>query len=176
MDFFELINKRYSCRHFSDQKIDHEKLEQIVNFARLAPSAVNGQPWFVHIVQTEDILNKAKAACTYLGMNWFVRKAQALLIVTEATDNIISSTISKMKDVDFKTLDIGIFTAHLTLGATSLDIGSCILGWFNENQLKDALNLSKSSKVRIVIALGYPENANHKTKNRKDIDQIRKYY
>ncbi|MGD9886970.1 MAG: nitroreductase family protein [Bacilli bacterium] len=176
MDFTELIKQRSSCRNFLEQPVEQAKLASIIAQAGLAPSAVNGQPWFVHAVTSGDALNKTKTACTHLGMNRFVKAAPVLLVVTNTVDNIISNTISKIKDLDFKSIDIGIFVAYLTLAATKEGLGSCILGWFNEQQLKETLKLKKQEKVRLVIAIGYPKANGQKEKHRKTLDQICKFY
>ncbi|HOH18379.1 MAG TPA: nitroreductase family protein, partial [Bacilli bacterium] len=139
-------------------------------------SVVNGQPWFVHAVSQAETMKKVITACTGLGMNRFIHQAQAFFVVTETRDKLISTTISKIKKLDFQTIDIGIFIAYLSLAATSQGLGSCILGWFNEKQLQEALNLPKSEKVRIVIALGYPESDEVKPKKRKSLNQISKFH
>jgi nitroreductase len=176
MNFSELVHKRESCRQFLDVPIEEEKLQEIIKLARLAPSAVNGQPWSVIVVTNPQKLNDAKRACQKMGMNSFVSNAQALLVVVQEKDNILSQAISQIKDLDFKSIDVGIFTAFLVLAATSLGLGSCILGWFDEKQLHETLNIPKHNKVRLVISLGYPANPNPRDKKRKDINKISQFY
>jgi nitroreductase len=176
MLFSDVILKRNSCRNFQNKKIEPIILEQLVEMARTAPSAVNGQPWFLHVVSNEETLAFIKQACTSMKMNLFILKAPTLIVIEETQDNILSSTIGKIKEMPFSSIDIGIITAFITLAATSLDLGSCILGWFDKDKIKKALNLNKTAKIRLVIAVGYPTNEQIKPKKRKDTKKMSAFY
>jgi len=73
-------------------------------------------------------------------------------------------------------IDIGIACDHLTLQAEELGVGSCWIGWFNEKSVKKILNLSKSTKVDVLISLGYPEEEYIKSKKRKTLNETREYF
>lgn len=175
MDFKDLVINRESCRNFSDQPIEKEKLEELIMMARLAPSAVNSQPWSMHVVYTKELVSKIAPALQAGLMNKFANKAQAFIVVCEEREPFLPRIISGIKELDFASIDIGILTAYLTLGATEIGLSSCIIGWFNSNNIIKTLNLPKKTKIRLVIALGY-SNTKPKEKKRKDINLISKFY
>ncbi|HBP26292.1 MAG TPA: NAD(P)H nitroreductase [Acholeplasmatales bacterium] len=176
MNFLDLAIKRESCRRYSPKPVEREKLEAMVEAARLAPSAVNSQPWFVHVVTDPVLLPKVVAATQIGGANLFVKQAKALLIVTEEGESLLSKAVNRHKERDFTSVDIGIFAAHLVLCAASMDLGTCILGWFSEKKIQAALGLDKSTKVRLAIAVGYPKSPDLRRKVRKPAEKMSRFY
>ena len=176
MNFSDLTIKRESCRRYSSQPVEKEKLEAMVEAARLAPSAVNSQPWFVHVVTDPVLLPKVIAATQIGGANLFVSHAQAMLIITEEGETLLSKAINRHKERDFTSVDIGIFAAHLVLSAASMDLGTCILGWFSQKKIQTALRLDESAKVRLAIAVGYPRSDEPRRKVRKPIEKMSRFY
>ena len=77
-----------------------------------------------------------------------------------------------MKQQDYRSVDLGIATEHLCLAATQQNLGTCILGWFNEKELKKLLNINKLKRIRLVVAIGYSESDVVRKKIRKNIDEI----
>lgn len=154
--FLELAQSRQSDRAFiKGKQIEREVLERIVEAARLAPSACNGQPWHFTVVTDEQLLPEVGRATSSLGMNTFVKDAAALVLITHEGTNITSKLGSSIKDKDFPIMDIGIASAYLTLAAEDEGVGSCILGWFDEKRVKELTGIPRSKRLMLIVALGY---------------------
>ncbi|MCR3905692.1 MAG: nitroreductase family protein [Tenericutes bacterium] len=171
MNYFqELILKRESCRKFNEKPVSKKDLETIIEAARLAPSACNGQPWHF-IAVTNDELKKSLSS----HMQPFNAKAGAFIVIIQEKTNITSSIGGKIKHQDYAQMDIGIVTSYLSLAATSLGISNCILGWFDESKVKETLKIPKKKRVRLILSLGYTDDKDVRTKLRKDISEIVDY-
>lgn len=164
-DYELLMNKRQSCRDFDGTKpIEKKDLIKILEVAKLSPSACNSQPYSVFVVEG-DKASEIKDA-KVMGFNSFIDECNAFFVITEARYTLPSKIGSLMQNVDFKAIDIGIFTANLVNASYTLGIETCILGMFNEKKIQ-ALIHSKD-RVRLIIALGYPnDNYVIREKNRK---------
>ncbi len=174
MNFTEIANTRQSCRAYDASKeIEEEKLSAILESARLSPSACNGQPYHITVCRGETA--KAVAECvTGLGMNKFAKDAPVLLVISEE-DYVASAAFgAKVKKNDYRSIDIGILSAYITAEATAQGLGTCILGWFDDEKIRAICSLDKP--VRLVITLGYPsENDKLRVKKRKDIEELVSY-
>ncbi len=154
-DIEKLYLHRQSCREFSEKPVPEELVEKICALALLAPSACNSQPWRL-IAVTGERKNAVAKSLQDLGMNQFATTAPVLVAVVEGKGNLTARVGSRFKDNDFLHNDIGILVAHLVLAADAAGLGSCILGWRNEEKLRAALDLKKSDRIPEVVALGYP--------------------
>ena len=171
-EFFDLINKRQSCRKYLDKPVEKEKLIKCIEAARIAPSACNSQPWHFIVVNNKELSSKVAMCVQDKVMNKFTSECQSFIIVVEESGNLTSRAGALMKQQDYRSVDLGIATEHLCLSATEQNLGTCILGWFNENDLKKLLNINKLKRIRLVVAIGYPENNETRKKIRKNIDEI----
>ena len=154
--FLELAQARQSDRAFiPGKRIEHEVLERIVEAARMAPSACNGQPWHFTVITDEQLLPEVGRATASLGMNGFVKDAAALVLITHEGTNITSKIGSGIKDKDFPIMDLGIASAYITLAAEDEGIGSCILGWFDEKKIKELAGIPQKKRLMLIISLGY---------------------
>lgn len=171
-NFFDLAEKRQSDRAYDDRLVEPEKLQRILAAARLAPSACNGQPWSIVVVDDPDTKNKIANAIagSVSGMNHFAKNAPVLLVIVEETTNFTSRIGGWIKRKHFPHIDLGILASYITLGAADQDLGSCIIGWFNEKQIREALEIPSDKKVVFVITIGYT-SAVHRDKKRKEISQ-----
>jgi nitroreductase len=156
-DILNLIVSRQSDRKYSDKPIGKEKLDRIIEAARMAPSACNAQPWKFIVVTDADLINNVAEAASakLIGMNSFVAQATALIVIVRENPNLSSKVGATIKDKDYSLIDIGIATENICLQAKAEGIGSCILGWFDENQLRKLLAVPKSKRVELIITLGY---------------------
>ena len=171
MNFTEIAQNRQSCRSYDENRpVEEEKLSAIMEAARLAPSACNGQPYHFTVCRGE--LAKAVAKATMdMGMNKFAAQAPVMIVVSEETYVKSAAVGAKLKKNDFRSIDIGIAVAYLTAEATAQGLSTCILGWLNDEKLRKLCNLSQP--VRLVITLGYAkENDPLRTKKRKDTDEL----
>ena len=153
MDFFEIANNRQSCRSYDENRsVEREKLDAVLEAARLAPSACNSQPYQFTVCTGET--GKAVAAATRgLGMNKFASQAPVLIVVSEAAYNKTAAMGARVKNNDYRSIDIGIAVAYLTAEATTQGLSSCILGWLDDEKIRRICGLN--SPVRLVITLGY---------------------
>jgi nitroreductase len=174
--FLELVQQRQSDRAYLDKPVEKEKLERILEAARLAPSACNSQPWkFIVVTDPEKRLQVANAtASTVLSMNHFTKQAPVQLIVLEDSANFTSSVGGWAKNKHFPHIDLGIVAAHISLAATDEGLGSCIIGWCDEKKIQNTLDIPKNKRVMLVILLGYSALP-LREKKRKTKDEIVSY-
>ena len=169
MNFMEIANRRQSCRSYDPCRVvEQEKIEAVLEAARLAPSACNGQPYHFTVCRG-DAAKQAAALCTGMGMNKFAADAPVLIVVSEMPYVKSAAFGAKAKNNDYRSMDIGIATAYLTAEAAAQGLGTCILGWFDDEKLRKLCNLQYP--VRLVITLGYPADTN-RPKKRKDLTEL----
>lgn len=170
--FDELINTRQSCRSYSGREVEKEKLEELVKAVRLTPSACNSQPWKLYVV-TGERTREIKDALQLMGRNRFTEECPAFTVFVEKPATLKEGIAEKMGSQKFAQLDVGAAISYYTLKATDLGLQTCILGWFDEKKLTKALGLSKSEKVRLVVATGYAVDGYEIRENvRKDISDF----
>lgn len=167
----KLYLHRQSCRSFSDKPVSEDVISEICRLALLSPSACNAQPWKLIAVTGEKAKELAKGLQD-MGMNKFVSDAPALVAIVEGRSNLTARVGARYKHNDFTRNDLGILQAHLVLAAEAAGLGSCILGWRNENKLRPVLGLEETARIPVVIALGYPtEGYEIRPKKRKPIEE-----
>lgn len=172
MNFMEIANARQSCRCYEEgREVEQEKLAAILEAARLAPSACNGQPYHITVCRGETAQAAAKAT-QGMGMNKFASQAPVLLVISEESYVKSAAVGAKVKNNDYRSIDIGIVSAYITAEAAAQGLGTCILGWFDDDKLRALCGLSHP--VRLVITLGYPADT-LRTKKRKDLDTLVSY-
>ena len=171
MNFTEIALQRQSCRAYQpEREVEKEKLEQVLETARLAPSACNGQPYHITVCKGESAKAVAKAV-QGMGMNKFASDAPIMLVISERPYVKTAALGAKVKGNDYRSIDIGILSAYITAEAAAQELGTCILGWFDDKSIREICNLD--SAVRLVITLGYPKDGDKlREKKRKDIDEL----
>ena len=171
MDFTTIAKNRQSCRSYDpDRAVEREKLDAILESARLAPSACNGQPYHLTVCTGETAKEVAKATMG-MGMNKFAIQAPVMIVISEEPYVKSAAVGAKLKHNDFRSIDIGIVTAYLTAEAAAQGLGTCILGWLDDEKLRNICGLS--APVRLVITLGYPSAEDTlRNKKRKDLSQL----
>lgn len=171
MDFLQIANTRQSCRAYDPQReVEREKLDAILEAARLAPSACNGQPYKITVCRGQTAREVA-AATTGLGMNKFAAQAPVQLVISEMPYVKSAAMGAKVKGNDYRSIDIGIVTAYITAEATAQGLGTCILGWFDDGKIRALCGLEHS--VRLVITLGYAKEGDPlRGKKRKPLSEL----
>lgn len=171
MDFMTIAQTRQSCRSYDEARpVEEEKLQAVLEAVRLAPSACNGQPYHLTVCRGETAKQVA-AATTGMGMNKFARQAPVLIAISEEPYVKSAALGAKLKDNDYRSMDIGIAAAYLTAEAAAQGLGTCILGWFDDEKLRSLCDLKHP--VRLVITLGYAAAGDKlREKKRKDISQL----
>lgn len=174
MDFKLIAQNRQSCRSYDPTKaVEKEKLDAVIEAARLAPSACNAQPYRITVC-TDNAAKEVAKATQGMGMNKFATQAPVMIVLSEGSYNTTAAAGSKIKKNDYRSIDIGILTAYITAQATSLGLSTCILGWLDDKQIRKICLLD--SPVRLVIALGYAsEDDKLREKKRKQIDEFVNY-
>lgn len=171
MNFYEIAQNRQSCRSYDgSREVEEAKIAAILETARLSPSACNGQPYHISVCRGENAKAVAKA-CQGMGMNKFATDAQVLLVISEMPYCKTAAMGAKVKDNDYRSIDIGIAAAYITAEATVQGLGTCILGWFDNDKIKDICQLSGA--VRLVITVGYAKEGDKlREKKRKDLSEL----
>ncbi len=171
MNFTEISLNRQSCRSYDPtREVENEKLQAILESARLSPSACNAQPYHITVCRDEKAKQVAKA-CQGMGMNKFADKAPIMLVISEMPYNKTAAIGAKLKDNDYRSIDIGIVTAFITAEATAQGLGTCILGWLDDKKIRSICGVE--NKIRLVITLGYPSADDKlRDKKRKTTDEL----
>lgn len=167
----DLISTRQSDRKYSSSPVEQDKIERITEAGRLAPSACNGQPWKFIVVNETGLVKKvaATAGAKILKMNMFVDQAPVLIVVIREKTNLSSGMGGLVKSKDYSLIDIGLAVANICLQAEAEGLGSCIIGWFDEKEVKNILGIPRSRRVELIITIGYPDTMQRlKTRKPKD--------
>ena len=171
MNFREIAENRQSCRSYdAERAVEDEKLERVLESARLAPSACNGQPYHITVCNGEAAKKVAKAT-QGMGMNKFASDAPIMLVISEMPYVKSAAFGARVKKNDYRSIDIGIVSAYITAEATAQGLSTCILGWFDDEQIREICDIEGA--VRLVITLGYAKSDDRlREKKRKDIDEL----
>ena len=171
MDFLDIAKLRQSCRSYDAARpVENEKIESVLEAARLAPSACNGQP-YRFTVCTGDAAREVAKATMGKGMNKFAQQAPVMIVISEMPYVKSAELGAKIKNNDYRSMDIGIACAYLTAQAASLGLGTCILGWFDDERIREICGLEYP--VRLVITMGYPDSGDTlREKKRKQMDEL----
>ncbi len=177
MNFSDLLLKRESVRKYASRPVEKGAIEKIMEACRLAPSACNSQPWRFVVVTDPELKDKV-ARATYgklMRFNRFAPQAPVIVALVAEPPNWLSKIGSSIKDKDFYLMDIGIVAEHFCLQAAELNLGSCMIGWFDETRVKELLHIPLKKRIPMLITLGYPEKDTPRKKIRKDINMVRAY-
>ena len=174
MNFMEIAQTRQSCRAYdATREVEAEKLEQILESARLSPSACNGQPYHITVC-TGEAARKVAKATQGMGMNKFASDAPVLIVISEKPYVKTAALGAKVKGIDYRSIDIGILAAYVTAEATAQGLGTCILGWLDSDKIREICSLD--GDVKLVITLGYAKEGDAlRTKKRKPLDELVSY-
>jgi len=157
MRFDELILARRSVRKYQAKAVEAEKLQALIEAVRMAPSASNAQPWKLIVVDDPAIKEKV-ARATFSGavpFNKFVLEAPVIAVLAVEKHSALTQVVGWLKGRPFYLMDIGIAAAHFCLQATELGLGTCMLGWFDEAEVKKILHVPRAIRVGLLITLGY---------------------
>jgi len=163
MDVHEAIAKRYSVRSYQDKPVEAEKLGRVLEAARLAPSGSNRQPWKFVVVTDAETRSKLVPACRDQK---FVGAAPVVIAgVGLMPDRVMAC------DVPGDPVDVAIALEHIALAAVAEGLGTCWIGAFHQDRVRDVLGIPETAKVIEVMTLGYPADQ-PRPKDRKPLDEI----
>ena len=166
MDFFDLINERYSVRAYQSDPVEDEKLQQVLDAARLAPTAANRQPIqfiVIHTAGRESDLKRIYSA------DWF-RKAPLVICACAVS----SQAWSRMDKKNYSEVDATIAMDHLILAATNLGLGTCWVAAFNPEAAREVLGLPEGVEPIAFTPMGYPSD-HPRSKKRKPLSDLVRY-
>ena len=171
MNFTEIVHARQSCRSYDvSRTVEPEKITAILESARLAPSASNAQEYHFTVC-TGESAKVIAAAADYKGLNKFAHEAPVHIVISEKPYNKSAALGVKLMGSDYRSIDMGIVAAFMCSEATAQGLGSCILGWFNQEKVMEHCKLD--APARLIIAIGYPgEKDTPRSKKRKDLSQL----
>jgi nitroreductase len=166
MEFSELIKKRYSVRAYKPDPVEDEVLSQVLEAARLAPTATNRQPFQLIVIHTAG--REAELGCIY-KRDWFV---QAPLIICIC--GIPAQGWTRRDGRNYTDVDVAIAMDHLILAATDVGLGTCWVGAFDPTAAREVLNLPDGVEPIAFTPLGYPADQ-PKPKKRKALSELVRY-
>ncbi|NSW92943.1 MAG: nitroreductase family protein [Firmicutes bacterium] len=148
MDVLSAIQGRRSVRNYSSKEVEKEKLNKVLEAARLSPSASNNQGWKFIVVRNEETRKKLTEAA---GGQKFVGQAP-VVIVACGTD---PERVMKCGQHRY-TVDLSIAVAYMILEAYEQGLGTCWIGHFDEGAVKKILDIPDTVRVVAMTPLGYP--------------------
>lgn len=164
--FKELSDLRFSVRSYSDKPVSDKQLKYIMECTRLAPSAVNIQPWHFYVITKSK--DKKKLQQCY-NREWF--KSAPMYIICCICHN--EAWIRNLDKKEHGDIDIAIATEHLCLAATEQGLGTCWICNFDARLCHNMFNLPYNEEPAVLIPIGYPaKDAVRKPKVRKDMIDI----
>ena len=161
MDVYETIQKRRSIRKYTKKPVENEKIQKILDAARLGPSAANIQPCHLIAVSDPSTLKEAYKA------EWF---QQAPLVIVVCANE--KAAWKRSDGLNYWVVDAAIAMQNIVLVATELGLGTCWIGAFDEGKLRKALNIPKDYKIVSMTPIGYADEQKEAATDRKPVEAI----
>ncbi|MGL4993785.1 MAG: nitroreductase family protein [Bacteroidales bacterium] len=150
MKLIDLCKKRVSTRDYSHREVPLEAIDEILEAARLAPSAVNLQPWHFTVVMNPELLDSVKEC---YPREWFKSAPLAIIVSSNKAEAWVRSSDGK----SHADIDAAIAAEHICLAATDLNLGSCWVCNFEKDKLIEVLDLNEQLEPIVIIPIGYPK-------------------
>ena len=167
MNFVELVRRRYSVRSYKPDQVEPEKLDRILEAARLAPTAVNIQPFQLLVIRTA---NRQNELWRIYDKKWFVQPPIVICGCGIPQKNWVRKDGKNYNDVD-----VAIVMDHLILAATAEGLGTCWIGAFDPNAAKEVLGLPNGVEPIAFTTVGYAADDRPPPKKRKPISELVRY-
>lgn len=165
MDIYECIKKRSSIRSYQSKKVEDDKLERILEAGRLAPSSKNNQHWKFIVTRKESLKEQLVEACK--GQK-FVGEADCVIAICVDESGVYQHHGGYMTSF---AIDGAIALQHMILAATEEGLGTCWIGAYIEDKVKEVLKVPDNYRVIGLSPLGYPAG-NGKDRGRKPLSDI----
>jgi nitroreductase len=150
MEFVDVVKTRTSIRGYSDKPVEEEKLRYVLDCARRAPSWANKQCWRFVVVREKDTIKELAKHCLF---NRWIQTAPVVIVACADP-----SESGSHDDLPFYAVDVAIAVEHLILAATDVHLGTCWIGAFSEQKIKQQLEIPKRIRIITLIPLGYPSD------------------
>ena len=167
MNVLDAIRTRKSARKYLNQTVEEDKLLAILEAGRLAPSASNRQEWRFIVVRDQEVKRKLAEAANSQS---FVAEASVVIVACAETDEHVMRCGQMCYPID-----VAIALDHMTLAAVELGLGTCWIGAFDENKVKQIMEIPAEIRVVALLPLGYPSDSSTANKKRLALNQIVKY-
>lgn len=174
-DFIELCKRRQTCRGFADRPVEHEKLAQCIEAARLAPSGCNAQPWSFVVVESPDKVAAVAQCAMQLGANPYIAGTKAFVVVLEEHAKLMPAIAKVVDSQYFAKGDLGAAIAYLCLESEEQGLGNCQVGIFDRDGIREIAGIPMDKPIAALIALGYPADTAVRGKARKPIAEVVRY-
>lgn len=165
MHFNQLLRERFSVREYKPLKVSKALLIEVLEAARMAPSAANRQPWNFILVANDDNLDRLKAC---YEREWFKRVPQVIVICGNHEESWKRSFDQK----DHCDVDAAIAVDHMTLRAAELGLGTCWICHFNPDRVREVLQLPSHIEPIALLPIGYPQDNKAPEKKRKAFSDV----
>lgn len=166
MEFFNVIEERYSARSYKPDEIEKDKIDRLLQAARLAPTAVNKQPFEFIVIYTKNHQEELKQI---YHREWFC-KAPVVIAACAYPDR----AWERKDGMNYAIVDTTIAMDHLILAATDLELGTCWIGAFDPQKAKAFLNLPENAEPVAFTPIGYPADS-AKPKKRAPLSEWVRY-
>lgn len=174
----EVIKRRRSIRKYEDKHLDEDVLAKIIEAGILAPSGSNTQPWHFIIIKSSEM--REKVAKVSHNQSWMCSAPVFIVCVADLGSRVMNSSKefideqSSMEEVKQIIRDTSISIDHMVLTAESLGIGTCIVAWFRQEEIRPLLNIPSDKYVVSIITAGYPAES-PKPRKRKNVEEVLHY-
>lgn len=177
MTFEEMLEKRESCRAYSDRPVSRDDLMKLVEAGRLTPSGCNAQPWkFIVVDDPEAKKNLCDALVVKDGATGAPFRAQvpAYIILVEQPAKVKPMVLDHYGDSQrFAQGDIGMAALNMCYQALELGLSTCILGMNDQQKMEQYFGIPHGSEVRCILAVGYSAKTEPPRKKiRKPLEEI----
>lgn len=171
--FKELVSARFSCRAYRSDTVPRAAVEQILEAARLAPSACNRQPWRFAVVADDALRSRLLKDGILPGINmtWAV-DAPVILVLGMKKSLITHKVAPLLSKVDYPLLDLGIAGEHAILQATELGLGTCWIGWIRPKEVRRIIGWPADIMPQAMITVGWPASRRERTSPRLSLDEL----
>ena len=175
----DVIARRVSCRAYKPDPVPQAHVLQILEAARLAPSACNQQPWRFAVARDPELRRRIVQEGFLPGfkMDWAI--AAPVHVVIGMERNLVTHRLAaSVSGVNYPWVDIGIAGEHLVLAATELGLGTCWIGWIRPRVIARLVDWPRPVKPVVVITVGYPgegETGKLPALRRKPLDEIARW-
>jgi nitroreductase len=159
MEVYDTIMDRRSIRTYKKELIPKDKIEKLLETARLAPSAANRQNWKFIVVENEQTKNQLVSACS--NQSFVVTASHVIAGIGDPTQK-------------WHQVDLAIALEHIVLEAVELGLGTCWIGAFNEEDVKRILKIPQDRKVVALLTVGVPDES-PAARPRKALEEIIAY-
>lgn len=172
MLFWNLLEDRYSVRSYeSDVEVSPETVQRILEAAIRAPSAGNRQPWHFYVVRDLEVRQRLVSAA---GGQSFIAQAPVAIVVCADAEQSAERYGQRGREL-YCLQDTAAAVEHMLLTAVALDLGSCWVGAFDEEQAAEALDLPQQHRPVAILPIGKPASTPRRRTSRRSLSQVVTY-